>query len=139
VSPAATGRVYIFNTTNQEIVPLLNSCPLEVERGVIGRAGGPHEQYAAAHVSVPRSNASQIYEPVFAQSNTFQVLFQGLTNTYQIALDLKTSPSNNDLLLYIFYGYVVLFDSANNVVLLNQPASEDAPPQPSAATPPTSI
>lgn len=138
MSPVATGRVFVFNTTNQQIGLILNGNPLPDDlsdatnygRG-LAPAGNGAENYLPSGITIPRSNATSITDPVFAQQNTLQVSFQGVLNTYQLNISLAPqsgstaiyAPSNNDLLLYIFYGYVILVDSANNAILFNSPSS----------------
>jgi hypothetical protein len=115
VSPTATGVVYIFNTTNQRITLVLNGEPLPALGAAAGKAG----HYVPASYTVPRSNANQIPEAVFAEKNTLMVMFQGILNTYTINLDFKQYPSNNDLLLYIFYDYMLFCDSTTSAIILS--------------------
>jgi hypothetical protein len=138
VSPVATGKVFVFNTTNQQVGLILNGNPLPDDasdaanygRG-LARAADGNGSYMPSRLAIPRSNATSINDPVFAQQNTLQVSFQGVINNYQINVSLAPpsgssatySPSNNDLLLYIFYGYVILVDSVNNALLFNNQSS----------------
>lgn len=132
MSPVATGKVFVFNTTNQHITVLLNGNPLPDDGSdspETGRGMPPaallDETLTLSRLTVPRSNATTIYDPVFAQQNTLQVNFQGVIDTYQISVAIAPPPgdvfnfssSNNDLLLYIFYGYVLLLDTVNNRIL----------------------
>jgi hypothetical protein len=121
VSPAATGVVYIFNTTNQLITLVLNGDPLPS----LDAAAGKEHHFAAASFSVPRSNANKIPEAVFAEENTLNVMFQGILNKYSLTLDFTKYPSNNDLLVFIFYNYLVLIDGATNAIIQSLPP---APP-----------
>lgn len=125
MSPIATGNVYIFNTTGQHITLILNSNPVfTATNDVPPAAPSREENYAPSAIIVPRSNATQIYDPVFAQSNTLHVMFQGVLNRYDdLQLNLVTSPSNNDLVLYIYYGYLLLVDTVSNQILYNKPPS----------------
>jgi len=138
VSPVATGKVFVFNTTNQQIGVVLNGNPLPDDvsdaanyaRG-LARAADDNENYMPSRLVIPRSNATSINDPVFAQQNILQISFQGVLNHYQINVSLAPqsgssamySPSNNDLLLYIFYGFVILVDSVNNAILFNNESS----------------
>ena len=65
MSPAATGVVHVFNTTNQQIALNLNGDPLPP----LDAAGGAAGHYAPAAYTVPRSNANRIPEAVFAETN----------------------------------------------------------------------
>ena len=113
MSPVATGKVYVVNTTNQLMSLILNNTALSD----LGPAGGEEQGYAPTSISVPRSNANRIYDPVFAEDNFFQVMFHGVLNSYQIKIPLEQYPSNNDLWLYVFYNYLVLSDSVTNAII----------------------
>ncbi len=122
MSPAATGIVYVVNTTNQLTSLVLNNNALSE----LGPAGGEEQGYAPNAITVARSNANRIYDPVFAEENLFQVMFHGVLNSYQIKIPLDRYPSNNDLLLYIFYKYLVVVDSVTNAIIFS---SVPMPPQ----------
>ncbi len=115
MSPAATGFVCIVNTTNQLVTLILNHNALSE----LGPAGGEAEHYAPSYISVARSNANRILDPVFAEENSFDVMFYGVRNSYQIKIELERFPSNNDLLLHIFYKYIVVTDRVTNATVLN--------------------
>lgn len=115
MSPAATGSVYIVNTTNQPVTLVLNYNALPE----LGPAHGWEHHYAPTIFGVPRSNANRISDPVFAEENSFDVMFAGVRNHYQINIELQQYPSNGDILLYIFYNYLVLSDHITNAVILN--------------------
>ncbi len=115
MSPVATGSVYIVNTTNQLVTLVLNYNALPD----LGPAHGSEHHYAPTVLSVPRSNANRISDPVFAEENTFDVMFAGVRNSYKIIIELEQYPSNGDLLLYIFYNYLVLSDRNTNNVIIN--------------------
>lgn len=117
MSPAATGVVYIFNTTNQRVTLVLNGEPLPP----LDPAAGKEGNYAATTLDVARSNANKIPEAVFAAENTFHVLFQGLLNKYSLHLDFTKFPGNNDLLLFIFYNFLVFSDSRTNLTIQRLP------------------
>jgi hypothetical protein len=95
----------------------LNYSPLSE----LGPAGGQEQQYAPTFVGVPRSNANRIPDPVFAEENSFDVMFYGVRNSYQIPIELEKYPSNNDLMLYIFFNHVVLSDGVTNTIIFNSP------------------
>jgi hypothetical protein len=117
VSPVATGTVYIVNTTNQLVALTLNYSALTE----LGPAGGRDTQYAPTFVGVPRSNANRIPDPVFAEENSFEVMFAGVRNSYQIKIELEKYPSNNNLLLHIFFNHLVLSDGITNAIIFNSP------------------
>ena len=116
----AEGNVYLFNTTNQKIRVTLNDNPLPP----IPPAPGEGGNYQASYIIVERSDATSIDDPVFAQNNTMMIMFPGVSNHYStVSVNPATSSSNNDLLLYIFYGSIVLVDAVTNTVLLNTHSS----------------
>lgn len=117
MSPVATGTVYIVNTTNQLIALTLNYSAL----AELGPAGGQDVQYAPTLIGVPRTNANRIPDPVFAEENNFEVMFYGVRNSYAIMIELEKYPSNNDLLLYVFFNHVVLSDGITNAIIFNSP------------------
>lgn len=115
MSPVATGSVYIVNTTNQLVTLVLNYNALPE----LGPAHGVEQHYAPSLFSIPRSNANRINDPVFAEENSFDVMFYGVRNGYKIIIKLEQYPSNGDILLYIFYKYLVLSDHNTNAVIFN--------------------
>ena len=115
MSPAATGSVYIVNTTNQLVTLMLNYNALPE----MGPAHGREQHYAPTVLSVPRSNANRIPDPVFAEENSLDVMFYGVRNNYKIIIELEQSPSNGDILLYIFFNYIVLTDRETNAIIFN--------------------
>lgn len=117
MSPAATGSVYIVNTTNQLVSLVLNYNALPD----LGPAHGREHHYAPTLLTVPRSNANRINDPVFAEENNFDVMFYGVRNYYRIIIELERYPSNGDILLYIFYNYLVLSERTTNTVIFNSP------------------
>jgi hypothetical protein len=117
VSPVATGSVYIVNTTNQLIALTLNYSAL----AELGPAGGQEQHYEPTSISVRRTNANRIPDPVFAEENSLDVMFAGVRNSYLIGIELERYPSNNDLLLHIFFNHVVLTDGITNTIIFNSP------------------
>jgi hypothetical protein len=116
----ATGKVYMFNTTNQKIRVTLNDNPLPKIEPAAGKDSGEGGEgsYRPAHIAVPRSDATSIDDPVFAQTNSISVMFSGYSNRYsKVNINPITSSSNNDLLLYIFYGTMILVDAVTNTVI----------------------
>ena len=139
MSPVATGKITVFNTTDQHIILILNGNPLPDDgtsdmvgfgRGLSHAAYG-NEGYAPSSLIIPRSNATSINDPVFAMQNTLQVSFQGVVDTYKIGVNLAPpsdgslnySPSNHNLAMYIFYGYLILVDLVTNTLLYNSKPS----------------
>jgi hypothetical protein len=117
---AATGQVYVFNTTSVSIKLTLNGNQLPS----LGRAAGGDGGYTPVSMSVPRSDATSIDDPVFAQTNTLTVKFPGTSNNYStVNIDPVSYSTNKDLLLYIFYGHMVLVDSTSSAIIVNQAPS----------------
>jgi hypothetical protein len=115
-----TGQVYLFNTTNLKIIVTLNGNALPS----LAPAGGAGESYAPPSMTVPRSDATSIDDPVFAKTNTMSVMFSGSFNNYNsVVIDPVMYSTNKDLLLYIFYDYIVLVDSTTNMIITNQAPS----------------
>ena len=116
----ATGKVYLFNTTNQKIRVTLNGNPL----ASLPPAGDASESYAPSYMIVPRSNATSIDDPVFAATNTMMVMFSGYSSNYaSVSINPVQYSTNKDLLLYVFYSYMVLVDSTTNMIIINQAPS----------------
>ena len=139
MSPVATGKVIVFNTTNQHLMLILNGNPLpddgtekmvDFGRGMSAAANND-EGHKPSRLIIPRSNATAISDPVFAMQNTLQVGFQGVIDSYKIGISLVPppdgstmySPSNNNLIMYIFYGYLILIDAVTNTLLYNDKPS----------------
>jgi hypothetical protein len=94
----------------------------------LGPAGGEAEHYAPTSMSIPRSNANRISDPVFAEENSFDVMFSGVRNSYQLNIVLEQCPSTRDLLLHIFYNYIVLSDGVTNSIIFNSAPTPWVPP-----------
>ena len=113
----AKGVVYVFNTTSLKIRVTLNGNPLEKIEPA-GADGAP------SSLTVPRSDATSIDDPVFAQQNTLQVMFSGSSNNYSaVGIDPVQYSTNKNLALYLFYGYLVLVDLSTNSIISNQSPS----------------
>ena len=107
----AKGVVYVFNTTSLRIRVTLNGNPLE-KIDPAGSDGTP------SALPVPRSDATEIDDPVFAGTNTLQVMFSGSSNSYgTLKIDPVQYSTNKNLALYLFYGYLVLVDLSTNVIV----------------------
>jgi hypothetical protein len=107
----AKGVVYVFNTTSLKIRVTLNGNPLEKIEPA-GSEGAP------SALPVPRSDATQIDDPVFAVTNSLQVMFSGSSNSYgTVKIDPVQYSTNKNLALYIFYGYLVLVDLSTNSII----------------------
>jgi hypothetical protein len=114
---SATGQVHIFNTSNVPITLTLNGNQLSV----LSEDAGQGSNYAPSSMAVPRSDATKISDPVFAEQNTLAVKFPGTTNNYpSVDISPMQFPTNRDLLLYIFYGYMVLVDASTSMMIINQ-------------------
>ena len=107
----AKGVVYVFNTTSLRIRVTLNGNPLE-KIDPAGSDGTP------SALPVPRSDATTIDDPVFAGTNSLQVMFSGSSNSYgTLKIDPVQYSTNKNLGLYLFYGYLVLVDLSTNVIV----------------------
>jgi hypothetical protein len=94
----------------------------------LGPAGGEDQHYAPTSMGIPRSNANRISDPVFAEENSFDVMFSGVRNSYQLNIVLEQYPSNRDLLLCIFYNNIVLSDCVTNTIIRNTAPTPWVPP-----------
>ncbi|MDT5296608.1 MAG: hypothetical protein QOJ76_3488 [Acidobacteriota bacterium] len=113
---AATGKVYIFNTTNQDIKVELNDEDLDERLAPNAGTGS----YAPTLAIVMRSDASTTTDAVFAGSNTMEIRFAGTRQQYaNIKIDPGAYPTNTDLVLYIFYSYLVLASTVNNTLIFS--------------------
>lgn len=110
----AKGVVYVFNTTSLKIRVTLNGNPLDKME--------PASQDGAPSVMpVPRSDATSIDDPVFAGTNSLQVMFSGSSNNYPtVKIDPVQYSTNKNLALYLFYGYLVLVDLSTNAIISQQ-------------------
>jgi hypothetical protein len=107
----AKGVVYVFNTTSLRIRVTLNGNPLE-KIDPAGPDGTP------SALPVPRSDATSIDDPVFAATNSLQVMFSGSSNSYgTLKIDPVQYSTNKNLALYLFYGYLVLVDLSTNIII----------------------
>ena len=110
----AKGVVYVFNTTSHRIRVTLNGNPLE-KIDPAGSDGTP------SALPVPRSDATSIDDPVFAATNTLQIMFSGSSNNYSaVNIDPVQYSTNKNLALYLFYGYMVLVDLSTNSIISSQ-------------------
>ena len=112
----ATGKVYIYNTTNQAIKVELNDTDLE---GRIPPNNGREGEYLpvpSPDAVVDRSDASSTPDAVFATTNTLEVKFSGSSNKYPIEIDPGSFSTDIDLVLYIFYKHIVLVSTRNNAI-----------------------
>ena len=117
---SATGHVYVCNTTNVKIKVALNGNQLPSLPAAAGKDGN----YAAASMAVPRSDATSIDDPVFAQTNSLRVMFPGMSNSYSsVPINPVEFPTKKDLLLYIFFGYMVLVDASSGSIVVRQSPS----------------
>jgi hypothetical protein len=114
---AATGKVYIFNTTNQSITLDLNTTGLNQP---LGPNTGQAHSYAPTMTSVMRSDSTGTTDAVFAATNSLMVKFEGTNQTYPaIPISPGVYPTNTDLVLYIFYSYALLVSTINNVLVFS--------------------
>jgi hypothetical protein len=107
----AKGVVYVFNTTSLGITVTLNGNALK-DIDPAGSDGTP------SALPVPRSDATSIGDPVFAGTNSLQVMFSGIPNIYgTLKIDPVQYSTNKNLALYLFYGYLVLVDLSTNAIV----------------------
>ena len=107
----AKGVVYVFNTTSLQIRVTLNGNPLP-KIDPAGSDGTP------SVLHVPRSDATSIDDPVFAATNTLQVMFSGSSNSYSaVNIDPVQYSTNKNLALYLFHGHLVLADLSTNSII----------------------
>ena len=116
----ATGKVYIYNTTNQPVKVELNDTDLE---GRIPANSGRENGYlpvSHADAVVDRSDATSTPDAVFATNNTLEIKFSGTSNKYPtVTISPGSYSTDTDLVLYIFYNYIVLISPTNNALVLN--------------------
>jgi hypothetical protein len=121
----ATGKVYIFNTTNQSIRLELNDTEMDYK---LPPRGGQDVGYIptnsieeggqSSFITLPRSDASSTSDAVFAATNTLELKFSGTSNVYKpVAIDPASYSTDTDLVLYIFNKYVVIASPTNNAIV----------------------
>jgi len=114
----ATGKVYIYNTTNQAVKVELNDTDLEGRIPANSGGDGGYLPVQSAEAVVPRNDASSTPDAVFATNNTLELKFAGTSNKYSsIKIDPGSYPTNTDLVLYVFYNYIVLISPTNNTIV----------------------
>lgn len=114
---AATGQVYIYNTTNTNVKVEVNGEDIE-GNPVLAASGSPYAP--GTTTAVPRSDALSTTDAVFATNNTMEVKFPGTNNTYAtFKIDPGTYQTNTDLVLYIFFNYVIICSPVNNALALS--------------------
>ena len=114
----ATGKVYIYNTTNQAIKVELNDTDLEGRVPANSGSDGGYLPVSSPEAVVDRSDANATPDSVFATNNTLEVKFPGTSNTYNpVRIDPSSYPLDTDLALYIFYKYIVLVSPTNNAIV----------------------
>jgi hypothetical protein len=116
----ATGKVYIYNTTNQAVKVELNDTDLD---GRIQGNSGSDGRYlpgSSPDAVVPRSDASSTTDAAFATNNVLEIKFSGTSNKYPaVNIDPGSFSIDIDLVLYIFYNHIVLVSPVNNVIIYN--------------------
>jgi hypothetical protein len=110
----ASGRVFIYNTTNQRIQLQLNEESLDS----IDAAGGG-QPYTPKFTTAYRDDATSTPDNRFAQKDNFlRVKFPGKQRTYgPIDIDPESYPTDINLILYIFSKYIVLAATNSNDVI----------------------
>ena len=125
----ATGKVYIFNTTNQSVRIELNDTDMDYKLPPnAGRDNGympvntvPGTDGNPTLISLPRMDATQTTDAAFAATNTMEIKFSGKSLKYNnIQIDPGSYPTDTDLVLYIFGTYSLLISPTNNTIVYNQ-------------------
>ena len=115
---AATGKVYIYNTTNQDVQMELNQTDLVGRLPANSGASGGYLPVPSPNAVADRSDASSTPDSVFATTNKLEFVFAGTSNTYSpVKIDPGFYPTNTDLILYVYYNYIVLISPANNAIV----------------------
>jgi hypothetical protein len=130
----STGNVFLFNTTPQDGAQIvLNGTYVNT----ISAAKAQANNYAPSYLKVARIQASTTQIGQFADSNVLE--FGGNNNQYY-AVNLPTRPGGqyfypyaNDVLIYIFDGYIVIGDTyGDNLQYVPAGGSFSSPGQPTA-------
>jgi hypothetical protein len=116
---AATGSVYIFNTTNQAVKVELNDTDLDDRIPARrGKKEEPEPAYVPAQVKVPRNDATQTPDAVFTTNNKLEIKFSGVSHVYPtVKIDPGSYSTDTDLVLYIFFNGIVLVSTINNAII----------------------
>jgi hypothetical protein len=112
-----TGKVYIYNTTNQVVKVELNDTDLDGRVPSNSGSGGGYLPVSSPDAVVPRSDASSTPDAVFAATNTLEIKFSGKSNKYTLGIDPGRYPTALDLVLYIFDGHIALVSAMDNAVI----------------------
>ena len=114
----ATGKVYIYNTTNQAVKVELNDTDLEGRVPSNSGSDGGYLPVSSPDAVVTRSDASSTPDAVFATTNTLEIKFAGKSNQkYTLGIDPDSYLTALDLVLYIFDEHIVLVSTSNNAVI----------------------
>jgi hypothetical protein len=108
--PAPTTKVYVFNTTNQSVGVTLNGNGISALQPT---ATVSAQNYIPSASPIARSSDPTTTTAVFAQTNTMILGFFSGNDTYT-NFTLKV-PLQNDVLIYVFAGYIVVADTTGNI------------------------
>lgn len=112
-----TGKVYIYNTTNQAVKVELNDTDLEGRVPSNSGSDGGYLPVPSPDAVVDRSDVSSTPDAVFATTNTLEIKFAGKSNKYTLGIDPGSYLTALDLVLYIFDEHIVLVSTRNNAVI----------------------
>ena len=119
----ATGNIYIFNATPNQIGLFLNQYPLNSINGVASTNGYvPNAQTVARNPSPSNPGVAQ-----FGGQNSLLVNFPstgGQAQVYQINISSQTYNLSQDLQLYVFFDEVVLVSGTSDTS--DQPAQSQS-------------
>ena len=115
MSAIATGRVFIYNTTNQRVQLQLNEEALPSIDPAVRQDGNYPPKFTIAE----RDEATSTPDNRFAQTdNVLRVRIPGKQRTYgPIDIDPENYPTDINLVLYIFSKYIILAATNNNNVI----------------------
>lgn len=109
----ATGNIYIFNATPNQIGLFLNQYPLNSINGVASTNGyAPNSQTVARNPSPGNPGVAQ-----FGGQNSLIVNFPstgGQAQVYQVNINSQTYNLSQDLQLYVFFDEVVLVSGTSD-------------------------
>jgi len=130
----STGNVFIYNTTPQDQAQIMVNGTYV---NVISAAAAQAKNYAPSLLKVGRVQATSTQQGLFADSSVLE--FGGSANQYY-TVNLPPKPGGdyyypyaNDVLIYIFDGYIIIGDTnGDNLQYVNAGTSFSSPGQSTA-------
>lgn len=130
----STGNVFLYNTTPQDQAQILVNGTYV---NTIAAAGNQSKNYAPSVLKISRVQATSTQQGLFADSSILE--FGGNANQYyNVNLPPKPGgsyyyPYANDVLIYIFDGYIIVGDTnGDNLQYVPAGTSFSSPGQPTA-------